>query len=543
MLASSTGVTATAVDSDWRTAGGADPHSSAAAAVVRPNVVVIMADDMRVDDLRWMPATRRLLGGQGVTFGNSFSPYPLCCPARASFLTGQYAHNHEVWSTRYPSGFHAFDDRSTLPVWLQDSGYLTGFVGKYLNGYGSVPTRQGRASIRYVPPGWTDWRAAVEGMSKAHPLFGSTYNYEDTTLNRNGSLVGNEGVYQTRLFTDHAAGMIDRFSGRSSPFFLYASYVAPHHGRPRDPDDPPRRIERKDGRLVEVRTPAVPAAARNRFDHRITRVPGYRRYEDVSQKPTFIRSLPPLNRQERRAVLELTRQRADTLQVLDRQVARIIDALRANGELRNTVIVFTSDNGYLLGEHRIRQGKTLPYEPSLRVPLLMRGPGLPNGASRLAPVTSLDLAPTIAALAGVNPPRVVDGRSILPVARRDQGWLTGVVTETGSRRSLSGEENESGVGALGPTAVDDEDERFSLGLRTDRWLYVRHQSGDVELYDMAADPQQLVNLADRRAYQRELRALRRQLARLRDCAGAECREPLVKSLRVPNGRLVSGRRG
>jgi arylsulfatase A-like enzyme len=91
--------------------------------------------------------------------------------------------------------------------------------------------------------------------------------------------------------------------------------------------------------------------------------------------------------------------------------------------------------------------------------------------------------------------------------------------------------------------VDDEDERFSLGLRTDRWLYVRHQSGDVELYDMAADPQQLVNLADRRAYQRELRALRRQLARLRDCAGAECREPLVKSLRVPNGRLVSGRRG
>jgi arylsulfatase A-like enzyme len=250
-----------------------------------------------------------------------------------------------------------------------------------------------------------------------------------------------------------------------------------------------------------------------------------------------------MSRRERSAILELTRQRADALYVLDQQVERITDELRASGELQDTLVVFTSDNGYLLGDHRVRQGKTLPYEPSLRVPLLMRGPGMPTGVRRFAPVTSLDLVPTITALAGVTPPQVVDGRSLLPVARRDQGWLTGVVTETGSRRSLTGDEGGAGLGAPGPAVVDDDDERFSLGLRTDRWLYVRHQSGDVELYDMAADEQQLVNLAYRGAYQRELRALRRQLERLQDCAGAECREPLAESLRVPAGRIVSGRRG
>jgi arylsulfatase A-like enzyme len=505
--------------------------------------VVIMADDMRVDDLRWMPRTRRLLGGQGVTWRNSFSPYPLCCPARASFLTGQYAHNHLVWSTRFPSGFHAFDDRSTLPVWLQDSGYETGFVGKYLNGYGIHPTYDGRPSLRYVPPGWSDWRGAVDGMPRDHPLSGGTYRYFDTTVNVNGTLEGNPGAYQTSMLTDHVAEMIDSFSGRTSPFFLYASYVAPHHGGPRDPDDPPHQVRRSDGRWVEVRTPAVPAEARDRFDHRITRVPGYLRNEDVSEKPAFIRSLPAMSRRERSAILELTRQRADALYVLDQQVERITDELRASGELQDTLVVFTSDNGYLLGDHRVRQGKTLPYEPSLRVPLLMRGPGMPTGERRFAPVTSLDLVPTITALAGVTPPEEVDGRSLLPVARRDQGWLTGVVTETGSRRSLTGDEGGAGLGAPGPAVVDDDDERFSLGLRTDRWLYVRHQSGDVELYDMAADEQQLVNLAYRGAYQRELRALRRQLERLQDCAGVECREPLAESLRVPAGRIVSGRRG
>jgi arylsulfatase A-like enzyme len=536
------GAAATAGDGTARLAAATSSAApSPGAAATRPNVVVIMADDMRVDDLRWMPSTRRLLGGQGVTFRNSFSPYPLCCPARASFLTGQYAHNHRVWATQYPSGFHAFDDRSTLPVWLQDSGYLTGFVGKYLNGYGADPTRDDQPSRRYVPPGWSDWRAAVEGLPRSHPLSGGTYHYFDTTLNRNGTLVGNDGVYQTAMLTDHVAGMINRFSNRTRPFFVYASYVAPHHGGPRDPDDPPRWIRRKDGSVSEIKTPAVPAEARNRFDHRITRVPGYRRYEDVSEKPSFIRSLPPMNRQERRAVLELTRQRADALHVLDRQVERIVDVLQANGELENTLVVFTSDNGYLLGDHRVRQGKSLPYEPSLRVPLLMRGPDLPTGVHRFSPATSLDLVPTITALAGVTPPLVVDGRSLLPVALRDQGWRTGVVTETGPRRSVKGEDNEAGLGALGPTAVATRDQRFSLGLRTDRWLYVRHLNGDVELYDMAADEQQMVNLANRRAYQRELAVMRRQLARLGDCAGAQCREPLPDSLQVPRGRIVSGR--
>ena len=140
----------------------------AAAAAAKPNIVMVMADDMRTDDLRFMPSVRRLLVGRGLNFRNSFSPYPLCCPARASFLTGRYAHNHHVYSHAQPYGFQSFDDHATIATALQQSGYQTGFVGKYLNGYGAERSLvTGGPSFRYVPAGWTDWYGAVEGSADA----------------------------------------------------------------------------------------------------------------------------------------------------------------------------------------------------------------------------------------------------------------------------------------------------------------------------------------------------------------------------------------
>jgi arylsulfatase A-like enzyme len=520
----------------------ATPTTPTVAGAPRPNIIAIMADDMRVDDLRWMPRTSRLLGGQGVTFANSFSPYPLCCPARASFLSGEYAHNHQVWSHKAPYGFGSFDDRSTLPVWLQGAGYQTGFVGKYLNGYGKSPTQDGRPSLSYVPPGWDDWRASVEGLGRHHPLAGGTYNYLDTTMNVNGSLVGNEGVYQTPMFTDHVIEMIDAFTHEKDPYFIWASYVAPHHGKPHERDDPPKSILRSDGSgTSKINTPARPKWVRGRFDDQIRTPPGWDPREDVSEKPGFISNLPRINRVERRAIVKSARQRAETLHILDLQVQRIVDELRARGQLDDTVIAFTSDNGYLLGEHRIRQGKILPYEPSLRVPLLMRGPGLGKGRTRYSPVTTLDAAPTFAALAGVQPGSSVDGRSVLGIVARDRGWRTGVVTETGARSLLNSGENEAGFGGGARPRLDPDDPRFSLGLRVDRWLYVRHQSGEHELYDMRTDPRQRVNLAGRPAFADVRRELQRELDRLRDCAGIECRQPLAPSLQVATEDIVSGR--
>jgi arylsulfatase A-like enzyme len=496
---------------------------------LRPNIVMIMADDMRDDDLRYMPNTQRLIGDEGVRFTNTFSPQPLCCPARASFSTGMYSHNHKVWSHHEPYGFHVFNDEQTLPVWLNQVGYNTVFLGKYLNGYGWQPTRDGSESVHYVPPGWTDWRASVDGGIEPGPFNGGTYRYFDTTLNENGVLVPNAGRYNTSVYGGHTEQIIDGYSRSPKPFFLWASYLAPHVGRPHEPDDPPA-VRRIDGQLTRLTTPARPPRVRGRFDKTILAAPGAAGEKDVTDKPFFIRSLLPANAAERRAMLNKTRQRAESLYVLDQQVKRTIDTLERTGELDNTIVAFTSDNGQFLGEHRRRSGKILPYEPSLRVPLLIRGPGIPRGEVRADPFTMIDFAPTFLAAAGAQPEDSIDGVSLLDVARHgDRGWTRGILTETGPRHvagTVPGSETfldrESGPS---PT-------RFSQGVRTPRYLYVEHASREQELYDLRADPEEDTNLVDRPAMRGVVRELAQALDRLRDCVGAECTVPLPANLQA-----------
>jgi len=489
----------------------------------RPNVVVIMADDMRKDDLRWMPQTRRLIAGQGARFSNSFAPYPLCCPARASFLTGQYTHNHHVWSHREPYGFPSLDDSSTLPVWLQSAGYNTLFLGKYLNGYGKQPLRDGTSSVTYVPPGWTDWRGSIDGgVPVGDPMDGGTYRYFDMTLNVNGTLEPHQGEYSTRMLGDQSVDLIQSYAGSSDPFFLWASYLAPHHGGPREADDP-REVLRNDGKTTQIVTPAVPDSARGRFDAELARPLGFPTERDVSDKPTFIRTLPQINKAERQAMLEAARQRAESLSVLDAEVASTIAALRDTGELGNTIVMLTSDNGYFQGEHRMRQGKTLPYEASLRTPLVMRGPGIPAGVTRPAPFLSIDFAPTILQAAGASLPGSIDGQGRLGVARNGGGgWGRPVLTESGPRETVA-MASETGTKLRVPAPKAAAGRAYSTGVRTENFLYVEHQSGEVELYDMRVDPGQLSNVAGTGSYAGEQRRLARTLRDLRHCAGAECR--------------------
>jgi N-acetylglucosamine-6-sulfatase len=502
---------------------------------VRPNIVVIMADDMRDDEVKYMPNVERLIGEEGVRFDNMFSPQPLCCPARASFLSGMYTHNHKVWSHADPFGFRAFDDDQTLPVWLNQVGYNTAFLGKYLNGYGRQTLPDGSPSVHYVPPGWTDWSGSVDSGIEDQDYNGGTYRYFDTTLNVDGLLQPHQGRYNTWVFGDRTRELIDRYSRSPKPFFIWASYVAPHHGSPFEPDDP-GKVLRDNGDVTDFKTPARPEKVKGMFDDEILRAPGAAGEKDVSEKPFFIRDLPPINDAEEQALTEVTRQRAEALAALDEEVGNTLDELERTGELDNTLVVFTSDNGYFLGEHRDRQGKILPYEPSLRVPLLMRGPGVPAGEHRQDPFTMIDFAPTFLDAAGAQPEPSIDGTSLLDVARTgDQGWTRGIFTETGPRHVGSDVEESDNFLVLGggPSPL-----RFSQGMRVPNYLYVEHASREKELYDLRSDPEENDNLIDQPARRHVQTELAHLLDVLRNCVGAQCRVPIPEDLQVGPGRDV-----
>ncbi len=496
----------------------------------RPNVLVLMLDDMRDDDLQFMPNVQRLVADQGVRFTNTFSPQPLCCPARASFLTGLLSHNHHVWSHEDPFGFRVFDDRETLPRWLHESGgYDTTFMGKYLNGYGRQRRLDGSESIRYVPPGWTDWRGSVDNASASGrpELYGGTYKYFDTTLSNNGRLEPHQGRYQTQVFSDITQDVVRRSAGSPRPFFVETAFAAPHVGGPGEEDDPEPFV-RTDGHLQKFQSAARPDYVKGRFDHRITRLAPWIKREQVAAKPVFIRNQPPMAPYEEDAVLADYRQRAEAVSVVDDEVANIMETLERSGELDNTYVFVTSDNGYFLGEHRRRQGKILPYDSSLRVPLVMRGPGIPAGEERTDPFLMVDFAPTILDATGVPAGASMDGVSMLDVARDgDRGWRRPILTESGPRKLSRGTlrrvtllEREHGPSSL----------RFSQGVRTGRYLYVEHASRDQELYDMARDPHQLDNLVDLPRYRALRRTLAAELDRLRTCAGTECSRPMPRRL-------------
>ena len=502
---------------------GRDAARSVAHDVVeskRPNIVVVMADDMRTDDLRFMPAVRRLLKDRGIEFRNSFSPYPLCCPARASFLTGQYAHNHHVYSHEEPWGFGSFDDRRTLATALQDSGYQTGFIGKYLNGYGTQDSLvTGESSFRYVPPGWTDWYAAVNRPATSGYPSGGTYNYFHTLFNVNGDINDRYlGRYQTDVLGGFARTLVTKYHRSAKPFFLYVSSVAPHIGGAREPDDP-RAIRRANGNILQVKTPARPRWVRGKLDALVPRaagrpVDGSPSEADVSDKPPRISGLPEPTPAEWGAIRESTRQRAEAEFVLDGEVAKLVAHLKATGEYANTVFLFTSDNGFFLGEHRIPGGKIKAHEPSLRVPLLVAGRGIPHGR-RFDPVTTPGVTATIADLAGATMPFPADAASLLPAIRYgDRGWTVPIVTE--------GRET---------TAAFPGDYRTTIGIRTAKWKYIRDASGAEELYDLDRDPNELTGLQDVPAYRTILGQLRTVWSTYKDCAGPACLEQLPAGLR------------
>ena len=430
---------------------------------------------------------------RGLSFENSFAPYPLCCPSRASFLSGKYTHNHHVYTHLEPYGFAAFQDQHTIATVLQKAGYQTGLVGKYLNGYGEQYLRSDKSSLHYVPPGWDQWYAGSDHLwDFDDPNYGGgTYSYDKLVQNINGEIHSFPGRYSTDVFAEEARHVITGFSKSKAPWFVWWTPTAPHHGLPVEPDDP-KPTRRLDGQFSEWDTPGRPDWVKGRFDKQITHGSGTpltgSAEEDVSDKPNYLRKLPELTAAEKAAETEITRQRAEALYALDVQIRRTIAHLRHLGQLKRTVIVFTSDNGYYLGEHRKRTGKINLHEPSLRVPLLVAGPGVPHGR-RYDPVTTIDMAPTIASYAGTTMAGA-DGASLLPlISGADRGWSRAVVTE-----AMMGFGRYAEQYKLGRTPLD------TRGIRLGRWKLTRYSTGETELYDLLTDPLELNNLNRDPAY-------------------------------------------
>ena len=415
-------------------------------------------------------------------------------------LRGQYAHNTGVHSNEGTAGgFSVVHDEglesSTVATWLRDAGYRTGLVGKYLNRYpqGAGPT--------YVPPGWDTWVSPV-GSSEAG------YDY---TLNHDGRLVAYGDApedYATTVFVDETIAFAARSVEAGDPFFAWMAVDAPHEPGVAAPEDV--------GTYDDRRAPR--SGAFDRVD---------------PSAPDWVRDLPPLSAADREEIDDRYRGRSETLRSLDRELARLADELDGLGVLDDTYVVLISDNGFHLGQHRLKAGKQSAYEEDVRVPLLVRGPGVPAGATSDALVANVDLPPTFAELAGADVPDFVDGRSLAPLFGGDEDapaadraavllehWVPVFTTDGGDvdQDALIDAIGvpEAGVRGEGPSPPD------YAGLRTRRYTYVEYVTGEVELYDNEADPDQVRNLAAT-APRELLDRLAARLAALEGCAGASCR--------------------
>ncbi|MFD1945476.1 sulfatase-like hydrolase/transferase [Nocardioides aestuarii] len=465
---------------------------------------MVMVDDMAATDLRWMPRIRRVIGARGVTFADGISPNPMCCPARAAFLTGEESHNNGVWSNTQPNGgYAALDGDPRLPEWLQEVGYRTAFFGKHLNGF--------KAEQAASEPGWDVLDALVRGV----------YSYRNFTTWNDGDPVDVRRGYVTDHLSDAARRTVRRFSRQDAdaPFFLWISHVGPHNARTTrcDPGcwDPPIPAARDRGDLAGVRSPTRKLPSFNRANG-----------EDA---PPFLRGL---ERSSRRSIDTLHQRRVETLRSVDRSVVHLVRTLRRTDELDDTVLVFTSDNGYLLGQYRY-VGKRLPYEDAVRVPLLVRGPGVPAGREVTGTATTADLSATVVDLAGARPPAPLDGTSLVPAFADGVTSRESALVQTGA--SIQGE----GDGEVG----QEPGLRGWLyrGYRDERWTYVRYPDpagpdtpAFEELFDRQQDPFELENLASSARHADTLAELRSRARRLEGCSGSSC-HPVWGPVPSPTG--------
>jgi arylsulfatase A-like enzyme len=444
----------------------------AEAATTQPNIVVVMVDDMEarmVDDL---PRLRVLLPERGLSF-TSFYTQPVCCPARASFLRAQYPHNTGVLKNGPPNGgYGAFrnggNEASTIATWLQDAGYRTALIGKYLNDY--------EKTRRRVPLGWDRWFVHAGGGKY------TSYTISDQGKVRHyGKKKPKARQYQTDVLSRQAAAFIND-TADDTPLFLFLSPAAPH-----EPATPAKR--HKNASVARNQAPRTPS-----FNE-----------ADMSDKSRVWRNRDVISGKRIKEIDSFYVKRLRSMFAVEDMVADVLETLESTNRLDNTYLFFLSDNGHHQGEHRIPEKKQTPFEEVIQSPLFVLGPGVPAGAETDARASIVDLGPTFAELAGITAPDFVDGRSLVPflAGGSASGWRQAVIAEL-----------EDGAG--GGFVV----------LRSGPHAYVEYVSGAVELYDLDADPYQLDNIIDS-APSPLIAALEEQLEALAACGiegPAPCQE-------------------
>ena len=484
-------------------------RAGAATAASPPSIVLVLTDDLDAASMPFLAGLRALLSDRGATLSKFFVSDSLCCPSRTTILCGRYNHNHHVLTNTPPDGgYQRFSglghEDETVARWLHEAGYRTVLMGKYLNGY------PGDRPATWVPAGWDEWYVPVDGRPYVE------FRY---VMNENGRLVGyGDGPrdYMVDVLAGKAADFIRASAASAQPLFMYVAPYAPH--APYIPA--PRDAET----FVGTMAPRPPS-----FDEL-----------DVSDKPRWAMALPPLTPRQIADIDRIFAMRLRAMLSVQDLVGKIVDALAAAGRLENTYIFFTSDNGYHLGEHRLLPGKQTPYEEDLRVPLLVRGPGVPAGVTLPHLVGNVDLVPTFLELARQPVRDDLDGHSMAPLLGssppRPESWrqayLLEHVEEKPRRHSSEGSERlPSRLRTLEPPDPQTRVLRTHwtlpaipsfTGLRLRDEVYVEYDTGERELYDLRADPWELTNVAAKASPER-LAQLASWLLALRACDGTGCR--------------------
>ena len=436
------------------------------------NVVFVLVDDMALDEYQVLTKTQALLGDSGVTFTNAFDNNPLCCPTRSTLLTGQRSLNHGVLFNA-PSdggGYPALDHSNTFAVWAQDSGIRTALVGKFLNGYGSSSYVPGVVDTLEIPPGWDDWQALLPTLK--------AYRYK---INDNGQIAqygAKISDHQTDVIARRSLEVIDESVAAGDPFFLWVTPHAPHSENAGPPVPADRYLHAFDG----IALPVSP-----NFDE-----------PDVSDKPSLVRNAPRLSEAKLAYLRTLYENRLESLLAVDDLVASIYDRLAHYDIVNQTLVIFASDNGYLLGGHRL-EGKQVVYEESIRIPLVMRGGPFRGGRQVDELVSTVDIVPTLTSLLSIEPGIEPDGLDLSRIVRHPSEY---------DNRALSIESF-------------DVDTPFTA-VRTENWVWVEYINGERELYDLVHDPYELSSRHAVPAYAGQRLALATALAQIRTCAGAAC---------------------
>lgn len=526
-------------------------HRSAFAAIpARPSFVVIQTDDQTLEELyasfgqprlQAMPNTLNLIAKRGETFNDYYVSYPLCCPSRVSLLTGRYSHNNGVRGNVQPNGgYFGFSFRAAynhnLAVWLQNAGYRTIHVGKFLNGYGDEPYSSGQE----VPPGWSAWHTVLKADTDHY--------YYGYSLNDNGQIdgpFGDSGSWETREYgarddigcpfaptnglpcyyeTDALTNIATaELQGTSpeQPFYLQLDYTAPHGDfrHPAGPEPAPRHYDWFKGA-------PMPHRRSQGFDE-----------GNVGDKPRFIREAPYLSLSDIHTYRVYYDKALESLRSVDDGVKQLIDTLGSLHRLRNTYVIFTSDNGFFYGEHRLIGGKFLAYEPSTHLPFLIRGPHIRPNTESNEVVGNIDIAPTVLELAGVEADKSIDGRSLAPFMhdpelRTLRPYLfesfvessdvteAGAIAEPGDQSSRNTTRNRPGASASLLAPPKDYE-----GLRLGPYKYIAWPDGEKELYDLEKDPYELNNIVRIPNYFPVRNFLHHELLnRLEDCVGRTCQE-------------------